>query len=69
MVGRVCKCRKDKGYCYIKDNLTGNTYFCQFANTYDGILENGYLVDFHVFYDWKHDVAKAKDVKVIEAWQ
>ena len=69
MIGRVCKCKKDKGYCYIKEHVTGNVYYCQFSDTDDGKLENGYLVNFHVFYDWKHDRAKARDVKVIDAWQ
>lgn len=68
MIGRVTNCKRDKGYCFVKDRDTGNSYFCHFSNTDDGTLENGYLVDFKVMYDWKTDRTYAKDVKVIDAW-
>lgn len=68
MQGRVCSCNKEYGYCFIKDKATGNHYFCHFSNTDDGELDNGYLVDFIVSYDWKNDKVQAKNVKVIESW-
>lgn len=67
MIGKVIGCKKDKGYCFIRDQ-SGNTYFCHFKNTDDGKLENGYVVDFHVVHDWRKDKPQAKNVKVISAW-
>lgn len=67
MVGRVIKCVKDKGYCFIQDANSDNVYFCHFKNTDDGILSKGYLVNFRVSYDYKTDRVQAKDVKVVIA--
>ena len=60
-------CKKNKGYCLIKDLQSGNLYFFKFSNA-DENLENGYLVNFRVAYDWKNDRVSAKDVCVIDAW-
>lgn len=67
MVGRVIRCKKDKGYAFIRaeDN---NIYFCHFSNTDDGVLDVGYQVSFRVAYDWKLDNVQAKDVKIIDSW-
>lgn len=67
MLGRVIKCKKDKGYAFILGN-DKNTYFCHFSNVADGTLENGYMVDFRVAYDKQNDNVQAKDVKVVDSW-
>ena len=68
MLGRVTNCKRGKEYCFIKDMRDENVYFCHFSCAGDEILENGYLVNFRVAYDWKNDRVQAKDVKVIDAW-
>ena len=35
MVGRVTSCKRDKGYCFIREHDTGNSYFCHFSKTDD----------------------------------
>lgn len=68
MIGRVTSCKRDKGYCFIREHDTGNSYFCHFSKTDDGTLDSGYLVEFKVGYDFKNDRAYAKEVKVIDSW-
>ena len=67
MLGRVIRCKKDKGYAFILGN-DKNTYFCHFSNVDDGTLEIGCLVNFRVSYNKQSDSVSAKDVKVIDSW-
>lgn len=67
MFGRVIRCKKDRGFCFIKGE-DDNMYFCHFSNTDDGLLEVGYLVHFHVAYDKKNDRTQAKNVQVVDSW-
>ena len=68
MLGRVIKCRKDKGYAFIRADDDSNIYFCHFSKVDDGMLEIGYHVSFVIGFDYKNDRPYAKNVQIVDSW-
>lgn len=67
MLGRVTKYYKDKSYGYIRDQDSGDNYFCHVSQIDDGVLERGYIVHFQGRYNFEKDKKYAVKVQVVES--